>query len=366
MALSLGIVGLPNVGKSTLFNAITKAAVEASNYPFCTIDPNVGIVCVPDERLPVLAKMSVSKQIVPAAIEFVDIAGLVKGASQGEGLGNQFLANIREVSAIVHVVRCFEDSKVVHVDGNVDPIRDIEIINTELILADLQTIEKRLDALAKKAKAQDKEALISLALLNNLSNLLLAGEPARKAILTDEEEKIISSFNLMTKKPIIYVANISEDDLINNQVNQHVDKVMIKANQEQAKVILLSAKIEAEVASLEEEDALEFLQELGIKEQGLNKLIKASYDLLKMITFITTGEMETKAWTIKQGTKAPQAAGVIHTDFEKGFIKAEVISYQDLVASKNMLIAKEKGLVRMEGKEYVMKDGDIVHFKFNV
>lgn len=367
MGFSLGIVGLPNVGKSTLFNAITKVGAEASNYPFCTIDPNVGIVTVPDERLEVLSKISNSKVILPTAIEFVDIAGLVKGASQGEGLGNQFLANIREVSAIVHVVRCFEDSQVIHVDGSVNPIRDIEIINTELILADLQTVEKRMQAVQKKAKSgQDKEAVAQCNCLSKAFEALSIGKAVRTVQLTNEEEKIIKQISLLTVKPVIYVANVSEDDIISGEDNDFVKKVREFAQSENNEVVVISAQIESEISLLEENEAKEFLVEMGMKESGLSKLVSSSYKLLGLITYLTTGEKETRAWTIKQGTKAPAAAGVIHTDFERGFIKAEIVAYEDLKLAGGMIKAKENGAVRLEGKEYVMKDGDVVVFKFNV
>jgi ribosome-binding ATPase len=366
VSFSLGIVGLPNVGKSTLFNAITNAGAQANNYPFCTIEPNIGIVDVPDERLDFLSKISGSKQIIPTAIEFVDIAGLVKGASKGEGLGNQFLANIREVSAIVHVVRCFDDSNIVHVDGSVDPIRDIEIINTELILADLETVEKRIQALQKKAKGQDKEAIFNLTCLNKVSDLLIAGNSVNKGTYNELEEKFLKEINLLTIKPVIYVANISEEDSLNKNENNYVTKVKEYALANNAEFTIISAKIEEEVAQLDKEEAKDFLLEMGMQESGLSKLIKSGYNLLGLITYLTTGQKETRAWTIKKGTKAPQAAGVIHTDFERGFIKAEIVSYKDLVELGSMLKAKDKGLIRLEGKEYIMQDGDIVVFKFNV
>ncbi len=366
MGFSLGIVGLPNVGKSTLFNAITKAGAEASNYPFCTIDPNVGIVAVSDERLAVLSKISSSKAILPTAIEFVDIAGLVQGASKGEGLGNKFLANIREVSAIVHVVRCFEDTQVIHVDGSVDPTRDIDIINTELIMADLQTVEKRLEGLHKKVKAQDKESIAMHACFSKVQEALEAGKAARTVSLTEDEEKMVQQINLLSIKPVIYAANVSEDDIVDGIENDFVKSVRNFADSESNEVVVISAKIESEIAQLDEAEAKEFLIEMGMDEAGLSKLVKSSFKLLGLITYLTTGEMETRAWTIKIGTKAPGAAGVIHTDFEKGFIKAEVVAYEDLKVANSMAKAKENGTVRLEGKEYVMKDGDVVVFKFNV
>jgi len=367
VGFSLGIVGLPNVGKSTLFNAITKVGAEASNYPFCTIDPNVGVVTVPDERLEVLSKISGSKQLLPTAIEFVDIAGLVKGASNGEGLGNQFLANIREVSAIVHVVRCFEDPQVIHVDGSVDPIRDIDVINTELILADLQTVEKRLQAVQKKAKGgQDKEAVAQFNCFSKFLEALSAGRAARSVQINEEEEKIIRQISLLTFKPVIYAANVSEEDIISGEENAFVKKVKEFASGESNEVVVISAQIESEISQLEEAEAKEFLAELGMKESGLAKLVSSSYRLLGLITYLTTGEKETRAWTIKKGTKAPGAAGVIHTDFERGFIKAEIVAYKDLKSAESMAKAKENGTVRLEGKEYVMQDGDVVVFKFNV
>ena len=364
--MKLGIVGLPNVGKSTLFNAITKAGAEAANYPFCTIDPNVGIVTVPDERLDVLTKMYNSKKTVYATIEFVDIAGLVKGASKGEGLGNKFLSHIREVDAIIHVVRCFEDTNVVHVEGNIEPIRDIDTINIELILADLDIVDKRIERTRKMLKG-DKKYQLELDTLLKIKAGLEAEKCVRLLDLSDEEKESIKEVSLITDKPVIYAANVSEDDFINGiDNNPFVQKVKELANKENSAVLPISAKIEAEISELEDDEKKAFLEELGINESGLDRLIKASYDLLGLISYLTAGEPETRAWTIKKGTKAPQAAGKIHTDFERGFIRAEVISYDDLIASGSMVAAKEKGLVRSEGKEYVFKDGDITLFRFNV
>ncbi|MEE1248176.1 MAG: redox-regulated ATPase YchF [Lachnospiraceae bacterium] len=366
--MKLGIVGLPNVGKSTLFNSLTKAGAESANYPFCTIDPNVGVVTVPDERLTKLGEMYHSKKVTPAVIEFVDIAGLVKGASKGEGLGNQFLANIREVDAIVHVVRCFEDTNVVHVDGSVDPARDIETINLELIFSDIEILERRIAKVAKQAR-MDKTLAKELKLLEALKAHLEAGNMAKTYELSDDEDEIewYKSYNLLTAKPVIYAANVSEDDLANDGAeNAHVQNVKALAAKENSEVFVICAQIEQEMAELEDDEKAMFLEELGLKESGLEKLITASYRLLGLISFLTSGEDETRAWTIKNGTKAPQAAGKIHTDFERGFIRAEVVAYQDLMECGSMVAAKEKGLVRLEGKEYVVKDGDIIVFRFNV
>lgn len=366
--MKLGIVGLPNVGKSTLFNSLTKAGAESANYPFCTIDPNVGVVAVPDKRIEVLGDMYHSKKVTPAVIEFVDIAGLVKGASKGEGLGNQFLANIREVDAIVHVVRCFEDSNVVHVDGSVDPVRDIETINLELIFSDIEILERRIAKVTKQAR-MDKTLAKEETLLKNIREHLENGNMAKTYPLSEDEDEQswFASYNLLTAKPVIYAANVSEEDLANDGAdNPHVTNVRERAAEEQSEVFAICAQIEQEIAELEEDEKAMFLEDLGLKESGLEKLIAASYKLLGLISYLTSGEDETRAWTIKKGTKAPQAAGKIHTDFERGFIRAEVVSYEHLMECGNMTAAKEKGLVRLEGKEYVVQDGDIILFRFNV
>ncbi len=365
--MKLGIVGLPNVGKSTLFNSLTKAGAESANYPFCTIDPNVGIVPVPDERLKLLGDFYHSKKVTPAVIEFVDIAGLVKGASKGEGLGNQFLANIREVDAIVHVVRCFEDTNVIHVDGSIDPARDIETINLELIFSDLEILERRIAKTTKTAR-MDKTAAKELALQEKIKAHLEDGKPAITLELEDEDEQMwMSSYNLLTGKPVIYAANVAEDDLADDAAsNPYVRKVRELAAEQNSGVFVICAQIEQEIAELDEEERRMFLEDLGIQESGLEKLIKASYELLGLMSFLTAGEDETRAWTIKVGTKAPQAAGKIHTDFERGFIKAEVVNYRDLLDCGSYAGAREKGLVRMEGKDYVVRDGDVILFRFNV
>jgi hypothetical protein len=362
--LRAGIVGLPNVGKSTLFNAlVANAKAEAANFPFCTIEPNVGVVSVPDERLNVLAKISSAKQIVPARVEFVDIAGLVKGASKGEGLGNQFLSHIREVDAIVHVVRCFENDDIIHVAGSVDPARDIEIINLELGLADLAQIERRIERTRKQARTS-KEGQIELALLEKLAAVLNEGKSVRQVSLTEEEAEIIKPLELLTVKPIIYGANVSEDDLATG--NEYVEKVRQIAAAENAQVVIVSAQVESELIELPEEERGEFLASLGVEEGGLKSLIRATYTLLGLRTYFTSGEKETRAWTIHAGMSAPQAAGVIHSDFERGFIRAETVAYNDLVASGSINAAKEKGLVRSEGKEYIVQEGDVMLFRFNV
>jgi len=364
--MKLGIVGLPNVGKSTLFNAITNAGAESANYPFCTIEPNVGVVAVPDKRLDVLAEMYSPEKYTPAVIEFVDIAGLVKGAANGEGLGNKFLSHIREVDAIVHVVRCFEDSNIIHVDGSVDPLRDVGVIDTELILSDIEIIERRIDRTQKLLKG-DKTLAGELALYERVNEALTNGISARAIELTEDEEKIMEDVPLLSRKPVIYAANVGEDEVAGEyDNNEKYLKLKKHAEDEGAEILPICASIEAEIAELDDEEKLSFLEELGIAESGLDRLIRASYKLLGLISYLTAGPKEVRAWTIPVGTKAPKAAGKIHSDFERGFIRAEIIAYDDLIEVGGMTAAKEKGLVRSEGKEYVIKDGDVVLFRFNV
>jgi len=366
MSLTAGIVGLPNVGKSTLFNAITKKNILIANYPFATIDPNVGVVIVPDERVNVLENMYKPERCIPTVYEFTDIAGLVKGASSGEGLGNKFLSHIREVDAVAHVVRCFEDGNVIHVDGNIDPIRDIEIINVELIMSDLEIVENRINRIGKKAEmTKDKKELLEIGALKKIKEALLQNIPVRKIELSEEELEAIKSFNLITLKPVIYVANVSEEDVINGG-NEYYERVCEYAREENSEVVMICAKIESELAELNDDEKKEFLADLGISESGMEQLIRKTYSLLGLATFFTVGSDEVKAWTFRKGMKAPQCAGIIHTDFEKGFIRAEVTSYEDLIKYGSEKDAKDNGKVRLEGKEYLMQDGDICYFRFNV
>lgn len=366
MPLTTGIVGLPNVGKSTLFNAITRAGAESANYPFCTIDPNVGVVDVPDPRLQGLAEMVRPRKVTPTSFQFTDIAGLVKGASKGEGLGNQFLSHIREVDAIIHVVRCFEGGNITHVSGQVDPVSDMETINLELVLADLETVERRLNRVARQKKSGEAEAIKEHAVLEKLQQVLADGKPARSLELDEEELERIRSLNLLTLKKVLYAANVSEDDVAAPEENPHVQALQQQAAREGAETVVISAQLEAEIVELDGEERKQFLEDLGLESSGLDRLVAAAYRLLGLITYFTAGEQEVRAWTIREGTRAPQAAGVIHSDFERGFIRAEVISYEDLMRAGSQAAARDQGLLRSEGKDYVVKDGDVVHFRFNV
>lgn len=366
MALTAGIVGLPNVGKSTLFNAITKAGAESANYPFCTIDPNVGIVEVPDERLIRLTELVHPKKTIPTAFEFTDIAGIVKGANKGEGLGNQFLSHIRQVDAIVQVVRCFEDENITHVSGNIDPLDDIETINLELMLADLETVNRRYEKAEKMARQKEKSAVEEYNVLHRVKEGLESETPVRNLELDENEQKIVHGLHLLTAKPVLYVTNVGEDEVTDVEENENVEKVKAYAEKEGAEVIVVSAKIEEEIAELDQEEKEVFLEELGIDQSGLDQLIAATYNLLGLATYFTAGEQEVRAWTFTKGMKAPQAAGIIHTDFEKGFIRAETVSYDDLAVAGSMAQARENGRVRLEGKEYLVEDGDVIHFRFNV